>query len=410
MFSGPFASRTDNRDHVIYRPLRLRDDAEMTAVPVHSLVACTLALALTGCGDASGDQNDAANHSQVNADRIAPGGSAEARAYVAQFAKKDPEACFKKDVALKQPQLKGPADDMGPPPTRVIVMIDGSGSMAGRMGGRSKLELARKAALGFVDGLPASVQASLLVFGQQGNNSQAGKAKSCSAIDVLAPMSTDRGRLRTALGQVRAVGWTPLAAGLDRAEALLAASATPGEQVIYVVSDGEETCGGDPVAVARRINGGRTRAIVNVIGFNLPSGEAAKLTAVARAGGGGFVNLSNEAELERSAQVREWMRRSDNHVATWTATSDNHVATSRAISDAHVCISSLVSEEHVAMSSDLSDRHVAGRPLSFADEARALLKARHDALRARDQAYRAELTNAEAGAKQSIDSAANAVR
>jgi Ca-activated chloride channel family protein len=214
-------------------------------------------------------------------------------------------------VALKQPTLKGPAGDIGPrvPPTRVIVMIDGSGSMAGRMGGRTKLELAREAALGFVDGLPASVQTSLLVFGQQGSNSQAGKAKSCSAIDVLAPMSADRGRLRTALGQVRAVGWTPLAAGLDRAEALLAASATPGEQVIYVVSDGEETCGGDPVAVARRINSGRTRAIVNVIGFNLPSGEAAKLTAVARAGGGGFVNLSNEAELERSAQVRESIRR-----------------------------------------------------------------------------------------------------
>jgi Ca-activated chloride channel family protein len=104
------------------------------------------------------------------------------------------------------------------------------------------------------------------------------------------------------------------------------------------------------------------------------------------------------------------MRRSDNHVATWTATSDNHVATSSAISDTHVCISSLISEEHVAMSSDLSDRQVAGRPLSFAEEARALLKTRHDALRARDEAYRAELTNAEAGAKRSIDSAANANR
>jgi hypothetical protein len=258
-----------------YRIVRssLRDDADMTAVPVLSLGACTLALTLIGCGGSSGDQNAA----------IA-GGSAEAQAYVAQFTKKDPEACFKKDVALKQPELKGPARDIGPrvPPTRVIVMIDGSGSMAGRMRGRTKLELAREAALGFVDGLPASVQTSLLVFGQQGNNGQTGKTKSCSAIDVLAPMSADRGQMRTALGLVRAVGWTPLAAGLDRAEALLAASATPGEQVIYVVSDGQETCGGDPVAVARRINSGRTRAIVNVIGFNLPSGEAAKLTAVAR--------------------------------------------------------------------------------------------------------------------------------
>jgi len=385
----------------------------MTAVPVPSLVACGLALALIGCGGPRGDRNAAADRGQVDAGAKAPGGSAEARAYVAQFTKKDPEACFKEDVALKQPALKAPAGDIAPrvPSTRVIVMIDGSGSMAGRMGGRTKLELAREAALGFVDGLPASVQTSLLVFGQQGDNSQAGKAKSCSAVDVLAPMSADRGRLRTALGEVRAVGWTPLAAGLDRAEALLAASATPGEQVIYVVSDGEETCGGDPVAVARRINSGRTRAIVNVIGFNLPSGEAAKLTAVARAGGGGFVNLSSEAELEReTAKLQEWARRSDNHVATSMATSDNHVATSMAISDAHVCIGGLISDEHVAMSSDLSDRRVAGRPVSFEEEARTLLKARHDALRARDEAYRARLTDAEAGAKQRIDSAANAAR
>lgn len=336
----------------------------MTAAPIRSLVTCTLAFALIGCGGPSDDPN------QVKA----PGGSAEARAYVARFTKKDPEACFKKDVALKQPTLKGAARDIGlrVQPIRVIVMIDGSGSMAGRMSGRTKLELAREAALGFVDGLPASAQSSLLVFGQQGDNSQAGKAKSCSAIDVLAPMSADRGQLRAALGQVRAVGWTPLAGGLDRAEALLTASATPGEQVIYVVSDGEETCGGDPVAVASRINSGRTRAIVNIIGFNLPSGEAAKLTAVARAGGGGFINLSNAAELERvTAQVRESIRRTDNEVATSLATTDNNVATSIAIMDAETCASILATDENTAMSIDLTDREVAGRPVPFREEAKS---------------------------------------
>jgi Ca-activated chloride channel family protein len=292
----------------------------------------------------------------------------------------------------------------------VIVMIDGSGSMAGRMGGKTKLELAREAALGFIAGLPASVQTSLLVFGQHGDNSEAGKAKSCSAIDVIAPMSTDRGPLRTALGQVRAVGWTPLAAGLDRAEALLTASST-GEQIIYVVSDGEETCGGDPVASARRIKSGRTRAIVNVIGFNLPSSEAAKLTAVAHAGGGGFVNVSSEAELERfTAQVRESLRRTDNAVATSLATTDNDVATGIAITDADTCISNLATDEYVAMIGDLTNREAAGQSVPFKEDAKALLKARHDALRARVQAYRARLTGAEAAAKRRIDAAADAAR
>jgi len=368
---------------------------------------------LIGCSGASDDDSAPADRDRINAGGKVSGSSAEAEAYVARFTKKDPEACFKRDAPLKRPALKGPAAEIGlrVPPTRVIIMIDGSGSMAGRMGGRTKLELAREAALGFIDGLPASVQTSLMVFGQQGNNSLAGKAKSCSAVDVLAPISTDRRRLHTALGQVRAIGWTPLAAGLDRAEALLAASATAGEQVIYVVSDGEETCGGDPVAIARRINSGRTRAIVNVIGFNLPSGEAAKLTAVAHAGGGGFVNLPNEAELERfTAQVRESIRRTDNEVATSLATTDNAVATSIAITDAETCVSLLATDEATAMSNDLTDRQVAGRPVPFGEEAKALLKARHSALRARVEAYRARLTNAEAEARRNIDSAAKATR
>ncbi|WP_162875414.1 vWA domain-containing protein [Sphingomonas crusticola] len=384
----------------------------MAPLPARAALCWMLALAVAGCGRSSDD-------SQATSDRSAAPGwfaqspQAAARAYVAQFTKKDPDACFKQDVALRHPQLRARAGGLGPrvPPIRVIVMIDGSGSMAGRMGGKTKLELAREAAASFIDGLPASVQTSLLVFGQQGNNQAAGKAKSCSAIDVIAPMSPDRAGFRAALGQVRAVGWTPLAAGLDRAEALLSASATPGEQIIYVVSDGEETCGGDPVAAAKRINAGRTRAIVNVIGFNLPSGEAAKLSAVARGGGGRFVNVANEAELARyDAEVRESIRRTDNEVATSIATTDNDVATSIAVTDADTCTSILVTDEDTAMSIDLTDREVAGKPVAFRKDAEALLKARHAAIRARFEAYRARLTGAEAAAKKGIDSAAQAVR
>ncbi|ANA31922.1 hypothetical protein VZ52_00120 [Ralstonia mannitolilytica] len=165
------------------------------------------------------------------------------------------------------------------------------------------------------------------------------------------------------------------------------------------------------MASARRINGGHTRAIVNVIGFNLPSSEAAKLRTVAQAGGGAFVNVSNQTELDRvTAQVRESIRRTDNAVATSLATTDNDVATSLAITDADTCVSNLTTDEDVAMSLDLTDRAVRGQRVPFQEEAKALLKARHDALRARLQAYRAQLTGAEAAAKKRIDAAADAAR
>lgn len=369
---------------------------------VQVLVVSALALALASCGSGSGDPQDKAG-----------AGSPDARAYVAQFATEDPEACFDNGVALAHPDLKGRVEGFGPrvPPARVAVMIDGSGSMAGRIGGRTKLELAHEAARSFVDALPPSVQASLLVFGQQGDNSPAGKARSCAALDVLAPMSTDRERMRAALAQVRAVGWTPLAAGLERAEGMLTTSATPGDQIIYVVSDGEETCGGDPVAAARRINGGSTRAIVNVIGFDLPSRDAAALQAVAEAGGGAFVNVATETELQRvAAQVREANRQAYNAVQTSNALAGNAVRVSNAAAHAEVCVSKIVSGETVRMSDDIAKRAVNGAPLSYSREAEALLKARHDALQARLADYRTRRDGARDATERRIDAGNQAVR
>ncbi|RYD89209.1 MAG: VWA domain-containing protein, partial [Sphingomonadales bacterium] len=248
--------------------------------PCRSWLAIAVGLvALSACG--RGDrENGGAN--AVIPDQLS-GKAAEtsaARDYIDQFITDDPDVCFR-EVGLEQPTLEsksgGPAHSGAP--RRVVILIDGSGSMAARIGGRTKLDLAREAALAFVDGLPPGVEASLLVFGQQGDNSDAGKARSCAGVDTLVPITRDRAALRSAVGRLRAVGWTPLAAALSRGQELLTPSDVRGEQLIYVVSDGEETCGGDPVGVARRINGGATRAIVNIIGFGLPSREAAALQA-----------------------------------------------------------------------------------------------------------------------------------
>ncbi len=284
----------------------------------------------------------------------------------------------------------------GPPITRVVVAVDGSGSMAGRVGGRTKLELAREATLGFVAGLPDSVEASLLVFGQQGDSSPGGKAKSCSATDVLAPMSRDRSALRQAVGQVKAVGWTPLAAGLERAQALLDASTVPGEQVIYVVSDGLETCGGDPVAMAQRIASGGTRAVVNIVGFGLPATDVAALQAVAGAGGGRFVNITDDAAFRASmAGYRDANRRMMNRVRAGNARADNYIATGAAITKAEMCVGDIIHGEERAVSAGLTSYAQRGQtPPAPRHVVFAVLKERHDALAAQREAYAARLRGA----------------
>jgi len=331
----------------------------------------------------------------------------QARDYAAQFIKDDPERCFQ-PPAVTQPQLEARApqraESGGAVPRRVVVLVDGSGSMAAKIGQRTKLELAREAAQAFVDGLPPTVEVSLLAFGQQGNNTEAGKARSCTGIDTLLSASTDRAGFRAALGQLKAVGWTPLAAALKQGQQILEASDRAGEQVIYVVSDGQETCGGDPVSVARSINTGRTRAIVHVIGFGLPPADTAALQSVAKAGGGRFINAQTEADVDRALEaVREANRRAANAVRASNAISGNAARSADAGSKASLCISNIIQGESKRLSDDLAARAAQGKSPPFAGEALRWMKQRHDELHARDKQFRERLEKDDRKTRSSIE-------
>ena len=60
------------------------------------------------------------------------------------------------------------------------------------------------------------------------------------------------------------------------------------ENIIYVVSDGIETCGGDPVKAAQAAAISGYRAIVNIIGFDVDNAGQRALKKVAKAGGGKY--------------------------------------------------------------------------------------------------------------------------
>ena len=333
-------------------------------------------------------------------------------AYVARFIREDPDRCFD-HVLLEQPRLQerplSTAREVRP--VRVVVAIDGSGSMNGRLGNTRKLDLARRAAETFIGTLPPDVPAALLVFGQQGSNTEAGKSRSCQAIDVAAAMTTDRAALQSALGGVQAVGWTPLAAALQRAGELFGPSQVTGEQVVYVVSDGEETCGGDPVAAAQALRQGGTRAIVNIIGFGIPKGQARALQAVADAGGGRFTNAKAVSEVEQYLAIqRENNRRYLNTARAGNATSLNAARTRNAIMRARACTNNMLSLERARLENQLMLDSKKKLSADFADQARARMRERHESMRTRLDVYVRETGDAAAAANKTIDKDATAVR
>ena len=229
----------------------------------------------------------------------------------------DIEACFEAAPeltdALRDPKFRQAGADAAPPPRRMVIAFDASGSMAGGLGAGTKMDGAREVVGALLDGLPADVKVGLVGFGHKGTNEETGRIESCAGVETLARDEPgDSPVLRARMAQLSPTGWTPLADALQAAGAQLSATGTAGEQLVYVVSDGEETCGGDSVAAARALHASEIRAVVNVLGLNLPQDERAQLEAVAKAGGGVFTPIDTGNDLRR--QIEELQRTNANAI------------------------------------------------------------------------------------------------
>lgn len=100
-----------------------------------------------------------------------------------------------------------------------------------------------------------------------------------------------------ALEQVEPVGFTPLAKAIEDSTGDIPADST--EAIVYVVTDGLESCGGDPVQAAQAVAASGVRPIINVIGFQVGDSDQAALAAIAEAGGGEHSTADSAAELRR---------------------------------------------------------------------------------------------------------------
>lgn len=184
-------------------------------------------------------------------------------------------------------------------PVNIQFVFDASGSMAARSGARPRIESARAALEAAVSGLDKvnGVHVGFRVFGHLGDNSEAGRARSCAASELLVPMQgIDAPRLRSAAASYAPRGWTPIALALTQAGVDFG-RADPAHNVLVLLSDGEETCFGDPCAAARALAEARAAVTVHVLGFGLGKGEIANLQCIANEGGGVFLDAQDGDEL-----------------------------------------------------------------------------------------------------------------
>ena len=368
----------------------------MTKLCLRKLLVVALAAGVAACS--SGDTQ-----------APAPTGGSDGRALLAAFLKTggaDLDSCLAKLPVMRGPGATLAAPGMPVRPVRVdrlVVALDASGSMAARVGGETRMAAAKAAAARFLSTVPKEIDVGLVAFGHKGDNTAAGKAASCAAVETMVPLGRgDAARVTHALQGFEAAGWTPLASAITSAGRSFTPTAVPGSQVVYVVSDGLETCGGDPVAAARALHDGGVRAIVNIIGFGLTDADRAQLKSVAAAGGGEFVEATTASEL------RLMMDRLYNRAASVSTLAteqydaagrirDNNFASAHYQQDANQCLIRGTQQERDGLVGS-----VASAPSEAKEAARLALSARHEDYRNRALALAKQLDTAREAANAAI--------
>ena len=190
------------------------------------------------------------------------------------------------------PATGSPASEI----TDLALIIDYSGSMNAKMkDGATKVASAKKCVTDLIDKLPNDLNVALIVYGTS-------KKRACDDIDIVQPLGViDKPALKSKVTSFNATGMTPIASSLTKAGDEL--KKAKGGSAIVLVTDGAETCHGDPAGVAAKLAAEfGVKFGINVIGFGIEPQEKAQLADIAGKGHGKLLTVENANELAGALQ------------------------------------------------------------------------------------------------------------
>ncbi len=186
-------------------------------------------------------------------------------------------------------------------PTRLLLILDASGSMWGQIEGENKIVIARRVLGELINGLPAETEVGLIAYGHR-------RKGDCEDIETIAPLGPlDKASLVAKVNSLNPKGKTPITRSLNEAFELV--KGAPGPVTVLLVSDGIETCGGDPCKAVHAAKAGGANFLLHVVGFDVEKEDVSQLECAAQAGGGLYLGARNAGELgealEHAVAVKE---------------------------------------------------------------------------------------------------------
>lgn len=174
-----------------------------------------------------------------------------------------------------------------------LLVIDASGSMDDFMPGseETKMDVAKTAAKSFVD--KTSGEIGIVVF----EDCDYDEDPYTGDIRLAQSFTTDKVLLKSRIDELEPRWDTPIADALAESKSYIESS--KGRGTIILITDGEETCGGDPVDVAGQIYNNNI-GTVHVVGYLIGGEAEAKARLIAAAGGGNYYSANSTVELKQA--------------------------------------------------------------------------------------------------------------
>lgn len=177
----------------------------------------------------------------------------------------------------------------------IALILDASNSMNAKLaGGGTRIEAAKAAVGAFVEKLDPNVRLSYRVYGHQSPT----KDKNCKDTELMVGFDSaakNRDAILAKTQAIRAQGYTPITQVIQLAAGELVKE--PGAHTVVLVSDGKETCEGDPCAAAKALADADAKLVVHTIGFNVDVAARYQLQCIAKVARGTYLDASGAAEL-----------------------------------------------------------------------------------------------------------------
>ncbi len=185
------------------------------------------------------------------------------------------------------PQATAPKD------RAVLVILDASGSMLKKLGKKRRIEIAKDTLTQLTQVmLPEGTPFAMRVFGDT-------KPDSCET-NLRVPLAPlDRNAAKGAIDAIKSINKAKTAIGASLAQSAAdLGGGVGGQKLIILITDGEETCEGDPLAEIGRLKEAGLDVRVSIVGFAVDD-QALKDTFAewANAGGGGYFDATAPEEL-----------------------------------------------------------------------------------------------------------------